>query len=154
MSAVLCRLSRVYSSIVRLKKSHLTVTANDLGAWIDIMIKTCTSNFHFIYLFAHKSTITTSNKIEVKRSRTARLTRALSAAINTTNSINWSTWMPVARTARLSRALTAVLNTKNSINWCTWMQVARKTRLSGALTAALNTTNNSINWSTWMQVAN
>ena len=39
----------------------------------------------FIYLFAHKSTIITAIKY-MKQGRTARLTRALTAALKTTNS--------------------------------------------------------------------
>ena len=40
---------------------------------------------HFIYLFAHKRTIIIVIKY-VKQGRTARLTRALTAALKTTNS--------------------------------------------------------------------
>jgi len=40
--------------------------------------------FYFIYLFAHKSTIITAIKY-MKQGRTARPTRALTAALKTTN---------------------------------------------------------------------
>ena len=46
---------------------------------------TCNFIYLFIYLFAHKSTIIIAIKY-VKQGRTARLTRALTAALKTTNS--------------------------------------------------------------------
>jgi len=67
-------------------KVHIYIYTNTGGRYCDDLVMMCMYYFIlFIYLFAHKSTKIIAIKY-MKQGRTARLTRALTAALKTTNS--------------------------------------------------------------------